>query len=98
MAADVCRQHCAALDITHPGAADYLSQVLATMRGWGIDHFKIDFMYAGGYEGRRHQHVTGVEAFRQALGLIRQAIGPNRNCWLAARRSSPRWGSSTPCG
>jgi alpha-galactosidase len=75
-AGDVCRQHCAALDITRPDVADYLSQVLATMRGWGIDYFKVDFMYAGGYEGRRHQHVTGVEAYRQALGLIRQAIGP----------------------
>jgi len=75
-AGDVCRQHCAALDVTHPGAADYLSQVLTTMRGWGIDYFKVDFMYAGGYEGRRREHVTGVEAYRHALGLIRQAIGP----------------------
>jgi alpha-galactosidase len=46
------------------------------MRGWGIDYFKVDFMYAGGYEGRRRQYVTGVEAYRQELGLIRQAIGP----------------------
>jgi hypothetical protein len=46
------------------------------MRGWGIDYFNVDFMYAGGYEGRRRQYVTGVEAYRQALGLIRQAIGP----------------------
>ena len=52
-AGNVCRDDCAALDVTHPAAAAYLAGVLATMRGWDIDYFKIDFCYAGAYEGLR---------------------------------------------
>jgi alpha-galactosidase len=76
-AGHVCRQECTALDVTHPDAAAYLSGVLRTMRGWGIDYFKIDFMYAGALEGRRHQDVTGVRAYQRGLRLIRDAIGPD---------------------
>ena len=76
-AGTVCGQQCTALDLTHPGAAAYLSLVLAAMRGWGIDYFKIDFVYAGAAEGRRHENVSGVQAYRQGLRLIRAAIGPD---------------------
>jgi alpha-galactosidase len=75
-AGNVVRQDCAALDVTHPGAAGYLADVLATMRGWGIDYFKVDFAYAGAREGIRHAGVSGVEAYRRGLRLIREAIGP----------------------
>ncbi|MBB2748295.1 UNVERIFIED_ORG: alpha-galactosidase [Microbispora rosea subsp. rosea] len=75
-AGDVLGGSCAALDLTHPGAADYLADTLRTMRGWGVDYFKIDFVYAGALEGRRHEDVTGVEAYRHGLRLIREAIGP----------------------
>ncbi|MEU6427179.1 glycoside hydrolase family 36 protein [Microbispora sp. NPDC046973] len=75
-AGDVLGDSCAALDLTHPGAAEYLAGTLRTMRGWGIDYFKIDFVYAGALEGRRHEDVTGVEAYRHGLRLIREAIGP----------------------
>ncbi len=75
-AGTVCGQKCTALDLTHPAAAAYLGRVLATMRGWEIDYFKIDFAYAGAYEGRRYQDVTGVQAYRDGLRLIRAAIGP----------------------
>jgi alpha-galactosidase len=74
-AGNVCRDDCAALDVTHPAAAAYLADVLATMRGWGIDYFKIDFCYAGAYEGLRHEAMAGVPAYRHGLGLIRDAIG-----------------------
>jgi alpha-galactosidase len=75
-AGNVVRQECTALDVTHPAAASYLTGVLETMRDWGIDYFKIDFAYAGAYEGVRHEPVTGVEAYRRALTLVRGAIGP----------------------
>jgi alpha-galactosidase len=76
-AGTVCGQECTALDVTHPDAAGYLSTVLRTMRDWGIDYFKIDFVYAGACEGHRHQHVTGVQAYRRGLRLVREAIGPD---------------------
>jgi alpha-galactosidase len=47
------------------------------MRGWGIDYFKIDFCYAGAYEGARHSDMPGVRAYRDGLRLIRAAIGPD---------------------
>lgn len=74
-AGTVCRDSCTALDLTHPGAAEYLCHVLTTMRGWGVDYFKIDFCYAGCFEGARHAGLTGVEAYRLGLRLIRDAIG-----------------------
>lgn len=76
-AGTVVRDSCTALDLTHPDAAEYLRGVLTTMRGWGVDYFKIDFCYAGSYEGGRHADVTGVEAYRLGLRLIREAIGPD---------------------
>ena len=75
-AGTVCRDSCTALDVTHPGAAGYLHDVLTTMRGWGADYFKIDFCYAGCYEGARFADMTGVEAYQLGLRLIRDAIGP----------------------
>ena len=76
-AGNVCRDDCAALDLTHPAAAAHLADVLQTMRSWGIDYFKADFCYAGAYEGRRHEATGGVAAYRRGLGLIRAAIGPD---------------------
>jgi len=75
-AGTVCRDSCSALDLTHPGAAGHLRDVLTTLRGWGIDYFKIDFCYAGCQEGVRHAELTGVEAYRHGLRLIRDAVGP----------------------
>ncbi len=72
----VVRDACYALDVTHPEAAAYLVDVLRTMRGWGIDYFKIDFCYAGACEGRRAgPGMSGVAAYRHGLRLIRSAIG-----------------------
>jgi alpha-galactosidase len=66
-----------ALDITHPGAAEYVHHVLSTFRGLGIDFFKIDFIFAGALDGRRYEAVPPVEAYRRGLRLIRDAIGPD---------------------
>ena len=74
-AGTVCRDSCTALDVTHPSAAEYLRDVLTTMRGWGVDYFKVDFSYAGCCEGGRQADLTGVEAYRLGLRLIRDAIG-----------------------
>jgi alpha-galactosidase len=65
-----------ALDVTHPGAAEYLQRVFSTFRQLGIDFFKIDFIYAAALNGRRHEDLPPVEAYRRGLRLIREAIGP----------------------
>ena len=68
-AGSVVRDVCFALDVTNQAAAAYLTEVLRTMREWGIDYFKIDFCYAGAYQG--------VPEYRDGLRLIRSAIGPD---------------------
>ena len=64
-----------AVDTTHPGARTYLEDVFRTMRDWGIDYFKIDFIYAGAVPGRRHDDLSAVAAYRSGVELIRGAIG-----------------------
>jgi alpha-galactosidase len=76
-AGNVVRQECTALDFAHPGAASYIHSVLAEMREWGIDYFKIDFAYASACEGLRYDEVSGVAAYRAGLRLIRDAVGPD---------------------
>jgi alpha-galactosidase len=65
-----------ALDITHPDAAACVQQVFSELVSWGFDYFKVDFMYAGAMEGRRRADCTGMDAYREAMRLIREAIGP----------------------
>jgi alpha-galactosidase len=70
-------QQLAALDVTHADAAAYLQDVFRSLAEWGFEFFKVDFMYAGAVEGRRHADTTGVAAYREAVRLIREAIGPD---------------------
>lgn len=64
------------LDVTHPGAADYLRRAFGWLRSIGIDYFKIDFIYAGGLPGLRHSGVEPLSAYREGVSLIRSVIGP----------------------
>jgi alpha-galactosidase len=75
-AGQAVRDDCAVLDITQPQAAAHLRHVLSTLSSWGVDYFKLDFLYAGALPGRRCQPVTDVEAYRLALELARDAVGP----------------------
>lgn len=65
-----------ALDTTHPGVRRHLRQVFHTVvDDWGFDYLKLDFLYGAAIVGRRHEAVTSVEAYRQGLALIREAVG-----------------------
>jgi alpha-galactosidase len=68
-------QHLYALDTTHPGALDWLTEVFGTLSGYGVDFFKIDFAYGAALPGRRHVEVPGVVAYRDGVRWIRDAIG-----------------------
>jgi len=63
------------LDVTHPDAAAHLGQVIDRIRGWGVDLLKIDFLFAGAWNGPRHTPLTGVQAYGEALRIIREAAG-----------------------
>lgn len=64
-----------ALDTTHPEALAWLATLMRTVRAWGYDYLKLDFLYAGALPGRRHTPVPRETAFRQGLQVIRQALG-----------------------
>ena len=67
----------AVLDITHPGAEEYLRTVFRTLRAMGIDYFKLDFLYAGALAGQRaDDDATPLTAYRRGIEMIREAIGP----------------------
>jgi alpha-galactosidase len=72
----------AVLDVTHPEAAAWLSQQVAGRVAQGWTYLKLDFLCAGAQEGLRYQPVTGVEAYRIGLELIRDAAG--ESTWLLA--------------
>ncbi|PZF85895.1 glycoside hydrolase family 36 protein [Jiangella anatolica] len=65
------------LDLSHPGAAEWMHTVFSTFASWGIDYFKIDFIAAGAIPGERSSGADPVTAYRDGLALIRSAVGPS---------------------
>jgi hypothetical protein len=63
------------LDPTQPEAAKHLESVISTIVGWGFGLLKIDFLFAGTFEGTRAEDVTPMEAYARALQIIRDAAG-----------------------
>ena len=65
------------LDLTHPGVLDLLAETFTRLVDRGIDYFKLDFLYGGAVPGHRVEDMTGVEAYRSGLALIREVVGPD---------------------
>jgi alpha-galactosidase len=63
------------LDVTHPDAAAHLTSVVKSLTSAGVGLLKIDFLFAGAMEGGRHEAATGMQAYRRALKVIRDAAG-----------------------
>jgi alpha-galactosidase len=63
------------LDVTNPAAAGYLERIFRTFSEWGVDYFKLDFLYAGAIAGGRHADCSPHDAYREGLRLIRRAVG-----------------------
>ncbi len=68
-----------ALDLTHPGAVQYLDRVTKTaVRDWGFGFLKLDFLYAAAITGR-HKDLsqTRAQIIRSGMQTIRKAAGSN---------------------
>ncbi|MFH1466894.1 MAG: glycoside hydrolase family 36 protein [Pseudomonadota bacterium] len=65
----------AVLDVTVPEAAAWLQGVIAARVAEGWTYLKLDFLYAGALPGLRHEAVTGLEAYRRGVALLREAAG-----------------------
>lgn len=68
---------CYALDCTHPDALSWLHEIFEHMRSrWGVELFKIDFIFSAARPGRRHDPTaTRAQALRRGVRAIREAIG-----------------------
>lgn len=64
------------LDLTHPGAREYLHDAVRRLADLGVDYFKLDFLYAGAVPARRHEDVSAIAAYRSGLEVLRDAAGP----------------------
>lgn len=66
-----------AVDTTHPSTQEWLHEVFTWFREMGLSYHKIDFVYAAAMDGTRHEDVSGIEAYRRGVELVRAAIGPD---------------------
>ena len=64
-----------AIDTTHPEALEWLAELLKSVRSWGYDYLKLDFLYAGALPGVRHIDMPRETAFRYGLQVMREAMG-----------------------
>lgn len=66
------------LDLTHPGVRGFLVEAAERVRALGVGYVKADFLYAGAVPGDRYDRtVSGTEAYRSGLRLLREALGPD---------------------
>jgi len=68
-----------ALDTTHPNVLAWLKSLMQQMRMWGFDYLKLDFLYAGGLPGVRHQEMPREAAYRLGLQALREGMGEDAN-------------------
>ena len=64
-----------ALDATHPDVISWLVALMERVRRWGFDYYKLDFLYPGAMVGKRRRDIPREAALREALRLMRNAMG-----------------------
>jgi hypothetical protein len=72
----VWKGHFYALDPTHPGVQDYLTEKISTLREMGFELFKMDYLYSLALWGKHFQgNLSRREAIAAGLSLLRKACG-----------------------
>ena len=68
-----------ALDPTHPEFQQWLKGLIEHLvKDCKFDFLKLDFLYAGALPGKRYaQNLTGAQALRKGLEIIRESAGEN---------------------
>ena len=66
-----------ALDLTVPGALEYVCKVVdAAVHDWGFPYLKLDFLYAAALRGKYHDDTkTRAQVLRTGMEAIRDAAG-----------------------
>jgi alpha-galactosidase len=65
------------LDLTHPGARDYVKEVIhSAAHDWRFSYLKLDFLYTAALPGQFHDATrTRAQVLRSALELVRKTAG-----------------------
>jgi alpha-galactosidase len=71
-----------ALDPSAQATTEFLGELIGTVRGWGYDYLKLDFLYGAAFPGFHATEMPREVAYRQALQVIRDAAG--EDCYLLA--------------
>ena len=64
-----------ALDTTHPEVKKWLFDTFSSLKKMGFKFFKIDFLFSAAMPGKRTKNVTPVQAYKQGLDVVREAVG-----------------------
>ena len=64
-----------ALDTTRPDVKEWLGQTFSSLRRMGFSYFKVDFLFAAAMPGERTKKGTPIQAYREGMKTIRQAVG-----------------------
>jgi len=64
-----------ALDTMNPRVKSWLFETFSTLKAMGFDFFKIDFVFAAAMAGGRTRRVSPIQAYREGLAVIREAVG-----------------------
>jgi alpha-galactosidase len=68
-------EHLFALDTTRPDVIAWLAALMKQVRAWGFDYLKLDFLYGGALKGKRYVDTLRESAYRDALRVMREAMG-----------------------
>lgn len=71
-----------ALDPTAAATQEFLADLMSTVRGWGYDYLKLDFLYGGAFPGVHANPMPRELAYRRACEVMREAAGDD--CYLLA--------------
>jgi len=64
-----------ALDTMNPQVKSRLFETFSALTAMGFDFFKIDFVFAAAMAGARSRRVSPIQAYREGLAVIREAVG-----------------------
>lgn len=64
-----------ALDTSDAEVKNWLDGTFTRLRKGGFPYHKIDFLFAGAMTGDRKRSLTPIQAYREGLSVIRQALG-----------------------
>jgi alpha-galactosidase len=64
-----------ALDTTRPDVKEWLWEIFSALRRMGFSYFKVDFLFAAAMPGERVDKGTPIQAYREGMRTIREAVG-----------------------